>query len=197
MSDGDGPASLRILFFGGPIQTDLFDVLLQMNSRHDPDWSSRVRPLIRTRLKNGLLRVARVAQTWAGPGIGKPCDACTSVIERADTEFRGRLHRRANTTASFRLPQGLEAGAAMRVVTGPLMARDRHHAEPPPSIRRQYDLSERRWTSVSREPNFFIRVRNSGVTAVVRSHRERGGWRRRVNSRAVHSSRRRPVVAPR
>jgi len=87
MSDGDGPASLRILFFGGPIQTDLFDVLLQMNSRHDPDWSSRVRPLIRTRLKNGLLRVARVAQTWAGPGIGKPCDACTSVIERADTEF--------------------------------------------------------------------------------------------------------------
>jgi len=88
MIDGNGPtASLRIFFLGCPIQTGLFDVLLQMTSRHDPDWSSRVRPLIRTRLKNGLLRVARVAQTWAGPGIGKPCDACTSVIERADTEF--------------------------------------------------------------------------------------------------------------
>jgi hypothetical protein len=53
----------------------------------NPDWSSRVRPLIRTRLKNGLFRLGRVAQTWIGPGVGKSCDACTSLIESADTEF--------------------------------------------------------------------------------------------------------------
>jgi hypothetical protein len=49
-----------------PIRGRPFDVLLvrRMNSR-DPEWSSRVRPLIRTRLKNGPLRLARVAQTGA------------------------------------------------------------------------------------------------------------------------------------
>jgi hypothetical protein len=57
-----------------------------MHSRH-PEWSSHVRLVIRTRLKNGLLRLGRVAQTWAGPGIGKSCDACTSLIESADTEL--------------------------------------------------------------------------------------------------------------
>ena len=53
----------------------------------NPDWSSPVRPLIRTRLKNGLLPSASVAQTWVGPGIGKHCDACTSLINAADTEL--------------------------------------------------------------------------------------------------------------
>jgi hypothetical protein len=43
--------------------------------------------LIRTQLKNGLLRLGTVAQSWAGPSIGKSCDACASLIERADTEF--------------------------------------------------------------------------------------------------------------
>ena len=57
-----------------------------MHSR-DPEWSSRVRPLIRTQLKNGLLRLGPVAQTWIGPGIGQSCDACISLIESADTEF--------------------------------------------------------------------------------------------------------------
>lgn len=57
-----------------------------MLSRH-PEWGSRVRPLVRARLKNGLLRLASVAQTWVGPGIGEFCDACASLIDRADTEF--------------------------------------------------------------------------------------------------------------
>jgi hypothetical protein len=38
-------------------------------------------------LASGLLRSASVAQTWAGPGVGKPCDACNSLIDSDDTEF--------------------------------------------------------------------------------------------------------------
>ena len=63
-----------------------------MNSRHDPDWGSRVRPIIRTRLQSGLLRAASAAQTWAGPGVDKPCDACTVRIENHDTEFELVFH---------------------------------------------------------------------------------------------------------
>ena len=58
-----------------------------MNSRLDPEWGIRVRPIIRTRLDMGLLRSATVAQTWAGPGVEKPCDACNSPIGNDDTEF--------------------------------------------------------------------------------------------------------------
>jgi hypothetical protein len=58
-----------------------------MNSRSDPEWGTRVRPMIRMRLMAGALRSARVAQTWAGPGLDKPCDACDSLIGKEDTEF--------------------------------------------------------------------------------------------------------------
>ena len=63
-----------------------------MNSRGDPDWGSRVRPLIRARLDSGALQAATAAQTWAGPGVGKPCDACDSIIETDDTEFEIVFH---------------------------------------------------------------------------------------------------------
>jgi hypothetical protein len=38
-------------------------------------------------LEAGLLRSAPVAQTWAGPGVEQPCDACDSAIANDDTEF--------------------------------------------------------------------------------------------------------------
>ena len=58
-----------------------------MNSRRDPEWSSRVRPIIRARLEIGLLPATTPLRVWAGPGLDKPCDACDSLIEGDDTEF--------------------------------------------------------------------------------------------------------------
>ena len=59
-----------------------------MNSRRDPEWASRVRPIIQARLEIGLLpTTASPQRIWAGPGLDKTCDACDSIIERDDTEF--------------------------------------------------------------------------------------------------------------
>lgn len=48
--------------------------------------------MIRRRLDAGALRAAPVAQTWAGPGSGEPCDGCNSVIGNDDTEFELVFH---------------------------------------------------------------------------------------------------------
>jgi len=58
-----------------------------MNSRGDPEWSSRVRSIIRARLDVGLLPATAPLHMWAGPGMEKPCDACDLIIEHDDTEF--------------------------------------------------------------------------------------------------------------
>jgi len=58
-----------------------------LNSRRDPDWIPRVRPIVRARVGSGLLRSAPARQTWIGPGVNNPCDACDSLIESDDTEI--------------------------------------------------------------------------------------------------------------
>jgi hypothetical protein len=58
-----------------------------MNSRRDPEWTNRVRPIIRARLEAGLLPATPPLHQWAGHGLEKPCDACDSLIESDDTEF--------------------------------------------------------------------------------------------------------------
>ena len=63
-----------------------------MNSVCDPEWGARVRAIIRTRLETGTLRSGPAAQTWAGPGLQRTCDACNSLIDTDDTEFEIVFH---------------------------------------------------------------------------------------------------------
>jgi hypothetical protein len=42
---------------------------------------------VRQRFESGLLPVSDPAQTWAGPGLGKPCALCDNAIDSSETEY--------------------------------------------------------------------------------------------------------------
>jgi hypothetical protein len=41
----------------------------------------------RERFESGSLPVNDPAQTWAGPGLGKPCALCDNAIDGSETEY--------------------------------------------------------------------------------------------------------------
>jgi hypothetical protein len=82
-----------------------------MNSRRDPRWSERVRPIIRARLEAGLLPTALPLHSWAAHGLDKPCDACNSLIERDDTEFELDFPTVGTLRFHNWMPHRVESGA--------------------------------------------------------------------------------------